>query len=179
MKILQNLTSFSPSSKSVPDSDQNQLIDLKNFKFLITPPETVCDVTQNASLVVLVTTGPENFRHREVIRETWGSCSSNQSSKRVIFFMGSVNSSEVQEKIRNESEIYKDIVQGNYDDTYRNLTYKTAMIFKWFVYKCPNVQYLLKVDDDVFVNLPLLNNHLDLTAKQNLNLSHTGLMFCK
>lgn len=35
------------------------------------------------------------------------------------------------------------------------------MGFKWFIYNCPNVNYLLKTDDDVFINTPELYRNLE------------------
>lgn len=50
-------------------------------------------------------------------------------------------------------------------DTYRNLTYKHIMALKWFTENYPHVNYLLKLDDDVFVNIPAVHEHL-LNNKQ-------------
>lgn len=39
--------------------------------------------------------------------------------------------------------------------------------FKWFIYNCPEVNYLLKTDDDVFVNSPLLFKSLQAVSNQS------------
>jgi hypothetical protein len=36
------------------------------------------------------------------------------------------------------------------------MTYKHIMALKWVVYFCPGVRYVLKTDDDTFVNTPVL-----------------------
>jgi hypothetical protein len=46
------------------------------------------------------------------------------------------------------------------------------MALKWFVYNCPEVNYLLKVDDDILVNTPLLYNTLEALPKRS------NFLFC-
>ncbi|GLH01496.1 Beta-1,3-galactosyltransferase brn, partial [Gryllus bimaculatus] len=48
------------------------------------------------------------------------------------------------------------VPQGSFRDSYRNMTYKHVMALKWAAYRCPGARYLLKTDDDVFVNSPEL-----------------------
>ncbi|KAL9985333.1 hypothetical protein ACROYT_G007723 [Oculina patagonica] len=50
-----------------------------------------------------------------------------------------------------ESQIYGDIVQADYHEHFWNMSYKVAMGFEWSVKYC-TFHYLLKADDDVFVN---------------------------
>lgn len=63
--------------------------------------------------------------------------------------------------IRFESEIFDDIVQEDFIDTYNNLTIKTVMLLKWITLRCQNnVAFVLKCDDDTFVNVPNLLHYL-------------------
>lgn len=57
-------------------------------------------------------------------------------------------------------------VQGNFHDAYRNMTYKHVMALKYAAYHCPRARYVLKTDDDVFVNMPTVMAFLsvDLSA---------------
>jgi Galactosyltransferase len=75
-------------------------------------------------------------------------------------------------------KVYGDLLQGNFQDSYQNLTYKHTMAFKWFVYNCPNVNYLLKTDDDVFVNTPLLYETLEIVSNQSFPRKPGRLMIC-
>lgn len=45
--------------------------------------------------------------------------------------LGAVNNESLQNAINEESERYHDLVQGNFVDSYRNLTYKHVMGLKW------------------------------------------------
>ena len=51
-----------------------------------------------------------------------------------------------------ESQITDDIVVENFLDTYSNLTLKSIFMLKWLNDRCSNARFVLKVDDDVFVN---------------------------
>ncbi|KAK4877213.1 hypothetical protein RN001_009719 [Aquatica leii] len=102
---------------------------------------------------------PENYNRRKSIRETWGN---KQAQIEVLFMLGSVTDSKVQRELEEENKKYQDIVQGAFIDNYRNLTYKHVMVLKYAIYHCPQAKYILKTDDDVFVNMPTMLNFLTL-----------------
>ncbi|NXD89012.1 B3GT4 galactosyltransferase, partial [Halcyon senegalensis] len=60
---------------------------------------------------------------------------------------------------------HRDLLQGPFADTYANLTRKTLLLLRWALARCPAAPFLLKADDDVFVNLPALTRYL--TAFRN------------
>jgi len=49
-------------------------------------------------------------------------------------------------------------IQVNMVDQYRNLTLKVVALFNWMNENCPHARYLLKCDDDVYVNVHTLVN---------------------
>lgn len=156
--------------EKLPKSDVSQLIDLVNFDYLIN--HRACkELKQQPNVLMMVHSAPDNFHKRKVIRETWGA---KDSSALLIFLLGSVNSTYLQTKIELESKVHGDVVQGNFGDAYRNMTYKHVMALKWFVYNCPNAHFLLKTDDDVFINTPLMYKYLQQPTK----LSSEHLLFC-
>ncbi|CAK9293523.1 unnamed protein product [Gordionus sp. m RMFG-2023] len=63
------------------------------------------------------------------------------------------STSFTQKRLKIEARKYRDIVQGNFVDSYQNLTYKMIMGFKWIVSRCPKADYILKIDDDVYVDI--------------------------
>jgi beta-1,3-galactosyltransferase 1 len=77
--------------------------------------------------------------------------------------------------IEYENEIYQDIVQEDFIDSYKNLTYKGIMALKWISIYCSKIKYILKVDDDIVVNTFTLINHLKFLDKNNLNKHSTIL----
>lgn len=55
-----------------------------------------------------------------------------------------------------ESKQYDDIIQERFIDSYNNLTLKSIAMLKIATNYCLNTtKYLLKIDDDIFLNMPL------------------------
>ncbi|XP_050419727.1 beta-1,3-galactosyltransferase 5-like isoform X2 [Adelges cooleyi] len=144
---VENVTSKPFEQRSLSDSDLHALIDLPSFNFVIN--QKVCN--NNTQLIMaLVHTAPGHRAKRQSIRDTWAKMIPT------LFFMGLPESNVTQSDIIAENQVYSDIVQGDFVDCYRNLTYKHVMVLKWTLYYCPSARYLLKTDDDTFVNAPYL-----------------------
>lgn len=62
----------------------------------------------------------------------------------------------LQNAITEENRQYNDIIQEKFHDTYNNLTLKSVMMLKWVTSNCAQAKYLMKTDDDMFVNIPAL-----------------------
>lgn len=93
--------------------------------------------------------------------------------------MGKVDDSGVMNAVRYEYETYQDIVQEDFVDSYKNLTYKGLMALKWISVYCPQADYILKVDDDIMVNTFTLINHLKYLDKhEHPNVKASGKIFC-
>ncbi|NXL55020.1 B3G5A glucosaminyltransferase, partial [Podilymbus podiceps] len=65
-----------------------------------------------------------------------------------------------QAAVRAEASRHGDVLQGDFADLYANLNLKTLLLLRWAAAACPAVPFLLKADDDVFVNLPALTREL-------------------
>lgn len=132
----------------LPEDDYFRLIDISNFSFNLV--SNACN-SSDILLLVVVHSSPNNFAKRKTIRETWGQPS---AKIRLVFMMGLVKSKGLQNRLKQESEMYHDITQGNFVDRYNQLTYKHVMSLKYAIYHCFQAKYVLKTDDDVFVNMP-------------------------
>ncbi|KAH8365984.1 hypothetical protein KR093_007916, partial [Drosophila rubida] len=175
--IFSTLSSSSSSSSSLPtlagNSDASQLIDLHNFAYIMQQPACAPHI----QALILVHTAPRNAEKRALIRQTWGNprMTSASSPLRVVFLLGAVRHSEpeLQHALRLENVRHADMVQGNFQDAYRNMTYKHVMALKWFNSHCGHAQLLIKVDDDVYVNTPQLAKLLRESQLPNSNLTAT------
>lgn len=49
--------------------------------------------------------------------------------------------------------MHKDIVQGNFTDTCRNLTYKTVMLIRWARDYCAGAGFVLKIEDHMLLSV--------------------------
>ena len=63
-----------------------------------------------------------------------------------------------------ESSKYGDIIQEDFVDSYRNLTYKGIAGLKWVSHFCPHAEYLLKTDDDILLDIVALLEHFLLSV---------------
>lgn len=109
--------------------------------------------------LIFVASAPSHREARNAIRDTWGlpSYVAHRNSK-VMFLLGrSAHDMEV----KAESQVNGDIVQGSFTDSYDNLTLKSVMMLHWTRSFCPNVEHVMKTDDDVYVNLDNLVHHLE------------------
>ncbi|XP_023225803.1 beta-1,3-galactosyltransferase 1-like [Centruroides sculpturatus] len=125
-------------------------------------------------LLILVASSPENFDRRAAIRRTWGRSSlrmlRNNLSTVTMFLVGrSTDSKFLNILVENEKISSGDLVVGDYADTYRNLTLKIIHGARWAHRYCQS-SYLLKTDDDCYVNVALLLKFLSRSNKM-----HKGL----
>lgn len=69
-----------------------------------------------------------------------------------VFLLAAIPKTErfiKQDAIRNEAIRFHDIVQGNFLEAYRNLTYKHIMGLRWATQECYGAQFIIKADDDI------------------------------
>lgn len=112
-----------------------------------------------------VHTAPDHYKRRVVIRQTWGDSAYYDVGIRVVFVMGRTadiakGGHDIQRALEFEAAQYGDIVQEDFMDTYRNLTYKGVAALRWISRYCRHARYVLKTDDDIFVNAFNLLRHL-------------------
>ena len=72
---------------------------------------------------------------------------------RLAFMLGYSTDKLYQDRIRNESLLHGDIVQGNFLDSYKNLTYKTVLGHMWVSSFCTQAEFVMKADDDIYLDL--------------------------
>ncbi|XP_055887087.1 beta-1,3-galactosyltransferase 1-like [Biomphalaria glabrata] len=104
--------------------------------------------------LVLVHSATSHFQRRNEYRMTYGNFEFTKPYKlKVVFFLGIPEASSQQESITTEHKHHKDTVQGNFLDTYQNLTYKAVMSFRWASMHCKEAKLILKMDDDVILDV--------------------------
>lgn len=79
----------------------------------------------------------------------------------VIFVIGQPREAVLQDKLEEESVTYHDIVVADFVDSYRNLSYKALTAMHWIREYCLGAKYIVKTDDDVFVNIFALDRFLN------------------
>jgi len=110
-------------------------------------------VGPSLSLLVLVISTPGNSAVRDVIRNTWLSVSKKNHNFKALFVMGNRNLNSKEEyEIATEKSRYDDILLLPVFDSYGTLTNKVLRSIV-FVQKHHRFDFLLKCDDDTFVDI--------------------------
>ncbi len=136
-------------------------------------------------MIFLIHSHKNNYLRRKAMRDTWLSlkhmylaeilAESNLESipnekleLSHLFVVGSDEQSSTKKAhnsttidfIRTEANTYNDILMIDTVDNYRNLLYKHLAVVNWANKNCQNTTYVVKLDDDVYVNLKPLIKHL-------------------
>ncbi|XP_041452234.1 beta-1,3-galactosyltransferase 5-like [Drosophila obscura] len=111
-------------------------------------------------LLILITSAQSHFMARMSIRQTWMHYASRRDVG-MAFVLGRTTNATLNESINQENYIYGDMIRGNFIDSYFNLTLKTISMLEWTDTHCPWVKYILKTDDDMFINVPRLLDFID------------------
>lgn len=124
-------------------------------------------------LIILILTSPYNVNRRDVIRGTWLSLSKNSSVVQYYFVVGGGGfSQEMHSFIAEEQSVHHDlIVLPHVYDDYKSLTQKVLEAFVCIDKAIKYFQYLLKCDDDSFVQVDKVVSELQtlkLTREHSL-----------
>lgn len=87
-----------------------------------------------------------------------------------VFLLAEIPKQEIfitQKAIVNEHERFRDIVQGNFQEAYRNLTYKHIMGLRWASVECPKATFIIKMDDDTVYDIFYLRDYLESFIENN------------
>ena len=159
------------------------------FRYVINAGNDVCGGAEPVFLMIYVHSAPDHFSRRDVIRRSWANIDRskvlhNVTIRRVFIlgYPGGANASELQTQIRAEAETEKDIVQYDFLDAYHNLSYKAIGGLRWISSHCGRAQFVLKTDDDTFVNMfTFVDNLRTLSTDDRCRWTGhhcTGLLLC-
>ncbi|ELU11600.1 hypothetical protein CAPTEDRAFT_36919, partial [Capitella teleta] len=110
-------------------------------------------------LVIYVHSAPAHLEQRTLIRKTYAHPHNVPGIVvRTLFAIGV--SAAHQEALSEESAMYGDILQEDYVDSYRNLSLKALSALRFINAQCQHARFVLKCDDDIFVNIFALVRHL-------------------
>ncbi|CAH1264868.1 B3GALT1 [Branchiostoma lanceolatum] len=134
------------------------------YRFTMAHRDTCERGGSDVFLVIIVHTSHDHVTRRQAIRAIWANETRTPGVEiKTLFALGTTDQPDLQRDVEKEDAIFGDIIQEDFQDSYRNLTLKTVMTLKWFLYFCPKAAYLMKTDDDTYVN------HFNLvTALRNI-----------
>ncbi|XP_008404294.1 beta-1,3-galactosyltransferase 1-like [Poecilia reticulata] len=122
-------------------------------------------------VVLIVQVAPRNRAHRDVIRSSWGSEKLVNNQVVALFFLLGMqtgdDAEQVHQQLLQESKEHQDLIQGDFVDCYKNLTIKTMVMLEWLNSCCSSAAYAMKIDSDMFLNVPNLVNLLLKAPRTN------------
>ena len=153
---MQSSTTIAPTTSTVRPGNCSGCFKT-NHSFVLNSP-SVCNSKGSGpslDLVIFILSSAANQNARDGIRNSWARASKNNSSPilRYVFLLALSNTSGSLEKVRAERDKFEDIALLDYQDSYDLLTTKTVMGFVWVETFCANARFVMKTDDDVYVNV--------------------------
>uniref|UniRef100_A0A182MAN7 Hexosyltransferase n=1 Tax=Anopheles culicifacies TaxID=139723 RepID=A0A182MAN7_9DIPT len=144
--------------------DLSRLANLTGFEYVI--PNDICKENNTFSEllgVILVTSYVGHDELRSAHRQAISQQKLLSMGLLRIFSLGVIpptESSIRQVSIEAEQRLHGDLIQGNFVEAYRNLTYKHLMSLQWASQHCRGAKYLLKMDDDIVFDPFYIQNYL-------------------
>lgn len=129
-------------------------------------PAICPDRGDGLQLLVLVASAPAHKEARMAVRQTWGHYGMRRDVS-IAFVVGAPaigTGDQLAAKLDREDYVYGDLIRGRFVDTYDNLTLKTISMLEWADAHCPGAAFMLKTDDDMFINVARL---LTLASKRD------------
>ena len=122
------------------------------------------DVPKGTYLLILVHSHPAHKERRHAIRETWARIVRNYDNGAahvsLLFVLGISIRDKDNAKVKTEAKLYRDIIIGNFTDTYQTLSTKSMFSLQWATTYCTEAKFILKTDDDVYLNISRLLTEL-------------------
>nr|DBA26309.1 TPA: hypothetical protein GDO54_010588 [Pyxicephalus adspersus] len=140
------------------------------FPMIINNPQKC---SEDVDLLIVVKSIITQHDRRDVIRKTWGREKVLNGKKiKTLFLLGTAMKEEeranYQKLLEFENQIYGDILQWDFLDSFFNLTLKEVHFLKWMTIYCHQVPYIFKGDDDVFVSPTNILDFLDGNKQPDL-----------
>ncbi|XP_053658354.1 beta-1,3-galactosyltransferase 5 [Anopheles marshallii] len=163
--------------------DPSRLANLTGFEYVIS--NDICKENNTFSEllgVILVTSYVGHDEIRSAHRQAISQQKLLSMGLLRIFSLGVIPPTErfiQQVAIEAEQRLHGDLIQGNFVEAYRNLTYKHLMSLQWATQHCRGAKYLLKMDDDIVFDPFYIQNYLSDLNQGDEQQTHllAGYMF--
>lgn len=170
--IAKTMTSLSLYQKHM--NFRNQILNLLPSKNHVDKPESLhphiildsveTNCSSTLKLVILVSSNAPNIPRRRLIRKYWGNYSHwvTKFQWKVIFVTGGNLDENILQHLYEEGKTYNDILMEDIEESFYKLSFKVMVGLSW-LNKNLKYDFLLKCDDDVFVNVDELMKVLSTT----------------
>ncbi|XP_067011634.2 beta-1,3-galactosyltransferase 5 [Anabrus simplex] len=142
--------------------DEIKLLDFPHFRYIIN--NDVCGTVNrggevdDVKAILLVTSYANDVETRSYVRQAYPSDELKKLGVRRVFLLARINGATVknpvpQNALLDENKRFSDLIQGNFYEAYRNLTYKHMMGLHWVTRYCPQAKYIIKMDHDIVIDM--------------------------
>ncbi|XP_011211781.2 beta-1,3-galactosyltransferase 5 [Bactrocera dorsalis] len=145
------------------DSKLSRLVNLTDFKYEI--PNNVCRKNDKGLLAIIIVTsyaGHDELRAAHRLAAPQSKLA--EMGMQRIFLLAALPTKEkyiTQKQVLDEQQRFGDILQGNFQEAYRNLSYKHVMGLRWAATDCPNAKFIIKIDDDIIYDVFHFRRYLE------------------
>ncbi|XP_056410535.1 beta-1,3-galactosyltransferase 5-like [Hyla sarda] len=124
---------------------------------ILSPPVAPYEDSDLPLILMAIKSHPRSGTRRNAIRQTWGNEQELKGYKlRRLFLVGTTEVLGTMEIVKVESATYGDILQWDMTEGHHNLSLKERCFLEWLYHNVPEVDYIFKGDDDVFVNTEMV-----------------------
>lgn len=139
------------------------------YNKLINHPN-LCSRHEKVFLLFAIRSTYNNFAMRYILREQLNQQYYVNHGKNIVvehvFLFGKSNTFVTDQLIQEENRLNNDILQDDFQDSLVNEPLKEIMAWKWALEFCPNTEYMMIANDDIFVDankiVPFLLQDLQL-----------------
>ena len=156
---LPALKSKMASPYSIPSS--KVVVDI-GFQY-DTTMEDVNACRSNATYLILSVSSAAHIEERQAARDTWVRDLHQLVGGKVdvVFIIGQTANVTVQRAVEEEAVANHDLIQTNVQEPVENVVFKTLAGLVWIDRHCPEIEQILKIDDDVYVSAARMLKALD------------------
>lgn len=130
-----------------------------NFSTIIEPIQQ-CKGSQ--SIIIGISGAPFNYLQRIVYREIY-------KGYKIYFFTAKSRNETTNLLLKEENEIYDDIIQFEFYASYYNLTSQTIHEMRWVNSHCNNYIYYMHQSDDTFYNVKLFQSKYVDNSRESIH----------
>ncbi|XP_072037377.1 beta-1,3-galactosyltransferase 2-like [Amphiura filiformis] len=148
-KQIQRLC-FDPDLNALLPSNVSSINLIQGVLSYATNPENTCRSgggrsNQEVFMIMLISSKPEHFDRRLVIRKTYGKETIIQNKHvRLLFVLGLSQTETINTNVQNEATIYKDMIIFDFQESHLHLTLKVIGGLKWVTEHCQKAKFMYK-----------------------------------
>ncbi|XP_071548956.1 beta-1,3-galactosyltransferase 5-like isoform X2 [Panulirus ornatus] len=141
-----------PVNLNISGPTVNNILDEVSWLEDLSTLDQVC-MANGTFILAVVPSAVHHFVERQRIRDTWANPDFYPYTRtRTLFVLGATTNTTLQRNVQDEMDAHHDIIQNDFIDSYRNLTYKSISWLSWVRDWCQDTPFVVKIDDDVVVN---------------------------